>query len=58
MKYTLLAGNPQLYTQLYQEEEPEVDESEVEWIVPESVEELEDIMQMLNQPRTRSEKGI
>ena len=58
MKYTLLAGNPQLYDQLYSDEEAEVDESEIEWIVPESVEEVEDILGLLQQTQKQSESGI
>lgn len=59
MKYTLLAGNPQLYDQLYQERDEEVpDDSDVEWLVPESVDEVEDILNFLQQTQTQREAGI
>jgi hypothetical protein len=59
MKYTLLASNPQLYDQLYKEEDPEeIDDSEVEWMVPESAEEIDDIIATLEQIQTQNEQGI
>jgi hypothetical protein len=58
MKYTLLAGNPELYDQLYSEDEDELDDSDVEWLVPESVEDVEDIMKFLSQTQTQRESGI
>ena len=58
MKYTLLAGNPELYERLYKEPEDEIDDSEVEWLVPESAEEVQDIINFLQQTQTERESGI
>jgi hypothetical protein len=59
MKYTLLSGNPDLYDRLYTEpDEGEIDDSEVEWMVPESAEEVQDILNFLNQTQTERESGI
>lgn len=59
MKYTLLSGNPDLYDRLYTEpDEEEIDDSEVEWMVPESAEEVQDILNFLNQTQTERESGI
>ena len=61
MKYTLLAGNPELYTQLYETEDPDPnlpDDEDVEWMVPESVEEVEDILTFLQQTQVQKETGI
>ena len=57
MKYTLLASNPQLFEQLYKDEE-EIDDSDVEWMVPESAEEVEDILDFLRQTQKQGESGI
>lgn len=46
MKYTILAGNLHLWRELYGEEE-EVDEGEIEWVTPQSAEEIEGILQVL-----------
>lgn len=59
MKYTLLAGNPELYERLYQEpDEDEIDDSDVEWMVPESVEDIQEIMSVLEQTQIERESGI
>jgi hypothetical protein len=42
-KITVLAGNPQLYEHLWPKEEDE----NIEWITPQSVEEVEDIVSYL-----------
>jgi hypothetical protein len=46
MKYTILAGNVQLYQQLYPAEEQ--DDGEIEWIIPQSSEEIEMIEEILS----------
>lgn len=58
MKYTLLASNPELYHQLYESDEDEIDDSDVEWLVPETVEDVEDILGFLSQTQTQRESGI
>lgn len=46
MKYTILAGNMQLYQELYKEDTAP-DESNIEWIKPESAEDFEAILSVL-----------
>ena len=59
MKYTLLAANPEMYERLYKEEdEDEIDDSEVEWLVPESAEEVQDIIHFLQETQTQRESGL
>ena len=58
MKYTLLAGQPELYHQLYEGDEDQIDDSDVEWMVPETVEDVEDILSFLSQTQTQRESGI
>lgn len=50
MKYTVLAGNIQLWKELFGNEvdEGEVPDEEVEWITPSSVEEMEQIKNILS----------
>lgn len=58
MKYTLLAGNQDLYHQLYEQDEDQIDDSDVEWMVPESVDEVEEILDFLQQTQKQREAGI
>jgi hypothetical protein len=59
LKYTLLAGNPELYSRLYEEDDSEeLDDSEVEWLVPESAEEVHEIIDFLQSTQVEREKGI
>lgn len=58
MKYTLLAGNQDLYHQLYEQDEDQIDDSDVEWLVPESVDEVEEILDFLQQTQSQREAGI
>lgn len=46
MKYTILAGNPQLWQTLYGADEQE-DEKDVEWITPKSAEDVDDMLNIL-----------
>lgn len=54
MKYTILAGNTQLWMHLYGNEAEEED-GEIEWIVPESAEEVEQLERILNEIQSGSE---
>ena len=58
MKYTILAANPHLYKQLYEETDTdEIDDEDVEWIIPESLDEIEKIMEILERQQQGSEAG-
>ena len=56
MKYTILAGNPHLWKELYSEDE-EPNSEDIEWIVPKSIEEIEQIMKILDSQQIGGEKG-
>lgn len=47
MKYTILAGNLPLYQELYKEDPDVPDDSEIEWFRPESAEDFEAILSVL-----------
>lgn len=48
MKYTILAGNIQLWQQLYADEKDEIPDDEIEWIKPESAEDIEAMLSVLS----------
>lgn len=48
MKYTILAGNPQLWKVLYEDEEDERF-GEIEWTTPQSYEEVEELERIINE---------
>jgi hypothetical protein len=54
MKYTILAGNIQLYQELYPDQDKE-DEEEIDWITPQSAEEIEQIEKILSQVQSGGE---
>ena len=53
MKYTILAGNIQLYKALFEEQENK--EYEIKEIIPRSPEELEDFLKFIESPRMVTE---
>jgi hypothetical protein len=59
LKYTILAGQPQIYAKLFP---PEQEEENLEWITPKSEEEAEDIVRffeqgILNDPSVPTQQG-
>lgn len=57
MKYTVLAGNVHLWQQLYGEEN-EISDEEIEWIKPESAEDIEAILSVLSATQTDGERSL
>jgi hypothetical protein len=51
MKYTILAGNIELYKEIFSDEE---DEENIEWITPKSAEDIEAILQDYQQVQIES----
>lgn len=51
MKYTVLAGNIELYKEIFSDEE---DEEDIEWITPKSAEDIEAILRDYQQVQIES----
>lgn len=57
MKYTVLAGNIHLWQQLYGNEDEEIPDEEIEWIRPESAEDIEAMLSVLEATQRGSESS-